>query len=517
MSPKVYSYLRFSSPEQSQGDSRRRQMDAAKAWAAEHKMDLDEELHDEGISGFRGANLHADAALGSFLRAVQAGAVAPGSVFIVESLDRLSRQHARKALRVLEDICDGGVDVVTLSDGKRYTADGLDRDPTALLMSLLIFMRANEESETKALRLRAAWSAKRVRAVEQGQRMTTLAPAWLKAEGEGWTLVPERVAIVRRIFAETLEGRGQHMIAEALTAEEVPTWRRGVVWHRTYVKKLLANPAVIGTAELHETTRKQGGGQTRTKVATVEGYYPPIIDPETWERVQALAGERTSRLGRPSKAGTRHLLAALARCPICAGTMTRTNKGRDGGKPYLVCVLAKRKGRCVHRNVPVELVDAAIFADLGTLMETTPSTSTEAEELQSQLTGLEAESDVVTDELQDIREARRSRTLTPAHARREADLYAMLHDLDVRRDVARKALAQTFSPIVEARAGRLLETLQAGPQEDLTAANAAMREAFKAVVVDWRDGSLGFQWRQGGETWVTYDWARTFAESDEPG
>jgi hypothetical protein len=50
--PRAYSYIRFSTPEQAKGDSLQRQTDAARAWAARHGLELDEELtfRDEGVS-----------------------------------------------------------------------------------------------------------------------------------------------------------------------------------------------------------------------------------------------------------------------------------------------------------------------------------------------------------------------------------------------------------------------------------------------------------------------------------
>ena len=51
--------------------------------------------------------------------AVNDGLVPKGSVLLVEALDRVSRQSARKAVRILEDIVEGGITVVTLNDGKR--------------------------------------------------------------------------------------------------------------------------------------------------------------------------------------------------------------------------------------------------------------------------------------------------------------------------------------------------------------------------------------------------------------
>ena len=72
---KAYSYLRFSTPEQEKGDSKRRQMDLARRYADAHGLDLDETLtfHDLGVSAFRGDNQ--DAALGAFKSAVTDGRV----------------------------------------------------------------------------------------------------------------------------------------------------------------------------------------------------------------------------------------------------------------------------------------------------------------------------------------------------------------------------------------------------------------------------------------------------------
>src|SRR5437879_2330587 len=56
--PKAYSYLRFSTPDQLKGDSQRRQLEAARSYAREQGLELDEELtfHDLGVTAFRGKN-----------------------------------------------------------------------------------------------------------------------------------------------------------------------------------------------------------------------------------------------------------------------------------------------------------------------------------------------------------------------------------------------------------------------------------------------------------------------------
>src|SRR4028119_1217108 len=100
--PKAYSYLRFSTPEQIKGDSRRRQTSMAQEYAAKHGLTLDEELtyQDLGVSAFRGKNAE-DGKLSEFLDAVRFGKVEPGSYLLVESLDRISRQAAWLALGTL--------------------------------------------------------------------------------------------------------------------------------------------------------------------------------------------------------------------------------------------------------------------------------------------------------------------------------------------------------------------------------------------------------------------------------
>jgi hypothetical protein len=385
----------------------------------------------------------------------------------------------------------------------------------ALMWSLMVFMRANDESETKAKRLRASWMNKRAKASAEGRRMTTVCPGWLRAEGDGFAIIPNRAEIVRRIFAETLAGRGQHAIAQTLTTEGVTTWRRGKVWHRTFVRKLLVNPAVIGTASLGETERLAGGGQRRAIVGTVEGYYPPVIEQETWDRTRALLGDRERPQSGAADKAVRFLLGKLARCPLCDATMTRVYKGRKGGLPYLVCTTAKAKGRCVATHVRVENVEAAVFERFSELMLGKPARDgTDEGELMDRLRNLEGWEAATIEELEDLRAARKARTISRAQRDREAELYGHFREIEERRDAIEKELANASSPVVEARLGRLIELLARGPQDDLREANAALREAFTSVVVDYRDGTLGFRWRHGGETWLHYDLAKVFAEHD---
>ncbi|MCO6388839.1 recombinase family protein [Aliihoeflea sp. 40Bstr573] len=177
--PKAYSYVRFSTPEQMKGDSFRRQLEAGERYAATHGLDLDTSFnfHDLGMSAWQGRN-KTDGMLGEFLSFVQSGDIAKGSYLLVENLDRVSRENALDALDTLKDIARAGVAVVTLSDGKVYTHESLRMNPMDLILAVMTFMRANEESEVKARRLREAWGAKRRAA--STKPMSAISPGWVR-------------------------------------------------------------------------------------------------------------------------------------------------------------------------------------------------------------------------------------------------------------------------------------------------------------------------------------------------
>src|ERR1700721_2011081 len=91
--PKVFSFHRFSTPEQAHGDSERRQVAAAEGFARSRGLQFDETLlADRGVSGFHGTH-RKEGALGQFLAAVESGKVAAGSTLVVENLDRLGREN----------------------------------------------------------------------------------------------------------------------------------------------------------------------------------------------------------------------------------------------------------------------------------------------------------------------------------------------------------------------------------------------------------------------------------------
>src|SRR5215831_18980002 len=89
--PIAYSYARFSSPAQADGDSVRRQTALRDAWLARHphvKLDKNLTLVDRGVSGFKGSHRTDQRhALAQFLDLVERRRIPAGAWLLIESLD----------------------------------------------------------------------------------------------------------------------------------------------------------------------------------------------------------------------------------------------------------------------------------------------------------------------------------------------------------------------------------------------------------------------------------------------
>lgn len=129
----VYSYNRFSTLEQRNDSSQRRQREFAEKIAEEHGLTINEVLvfsdHGKSASNNKGN-------FGAFLEAVEAGKVAKGSILIVESFDRLSRENAMRAQEDITALIEKDITIITSNDGSAYNKEVLGKEPS-LLVSLI--------------------------------------------------------------------------------------------------------------------------------------------------------------------------------------------------------------------------------------------------------------------------------------------------------------------------------------------------------------------------------------------
>lgn len=203
--PTAYSYVRFSTTRQEHGDSLRRQVQMAEDYAAAHSLVLStESFRDLGVSGFKQKNIK-DGALAAFIKAVGSGRIEPGSFLLIEQFDRLSRAEVNVALRLLLDLVEAGIVVVTLVDERVWDEESV-QDTVNLLTSIILMSRAHEESKIKGTRLRSAWQERKRKAgaisdadAKDGTRfvVTSETPRWLSVneKKDGFVLLEDTLTL----------------------------------------------------------------------------------------------------------------------------------------------------------------------------------------------------------------------------------------------------------------------------------------------------------------------------------
>lgn len=360
--PRVYSYLRFSSAAQAEGTSIARQTELAAKYAAEHGLVLDTELsmQDHGLSAFHQKHIKTGA-LGIFMKAIENGLVPPGSVLIVEQLDRLSRAAPIVAQGQMAAIINAGVIVVTASDGKVYDFERLKAQPMDLVYSLLVMIRAFEESESKAKRVKSAMVARCKEWVAGTYRKPigpgVTDPAWVKREGGEYVLHPERAEAVRTMIALYRDGWGALRIVQELD-------RRG----------LSLGGGANGVDRVAQLIRKRSlVGERIVNVAdetfVLKGYYPALVSESEFAELQVLASEKGRRPGRSRIPGIFTGLR-LAVCGYCGSWLVSSasheKPRRDGvvrdGSRRVVCTAVKNGRRCpVGGSLPIAPIENAIM------------------------------------------------------------------------------------------------------------------------------------------------------------
>lgn len=326
MNNSAISYLRFSSSKQKKGASYDRQIEATERFCAENNLILIDKIEDKGISGWNEDNLKETAALGKLLRLIQTGEIKKGTTLIVENLDRITRATLNKAVKLILEILEHGIDIVTTMDGKRYQSNST---PTDLMIAIIYLTRGNDESEIKSKRVKQAWQRKR-KFINDGRFVKlTQHPNWLKIENEKYVENEKATALVKRIFEMYTSGIGSHLIAKQLNKEGSPPFSRtGKRYTFSSIERLLKNPAVIGRCEIVSPPK--------------EHYYPRIIPDNVWYQAQSMREKNNNYKGTRNDSDRVNFLSGVLFCQTCNNSMVRYSCGKPNGRyHYLVCSAAK--------------------------------------------------------------------------------------------------------------------------------------------------------------------------------
>jgi len=301
-------------------------------------------MTDRGLSGFDGENLMRGK-LGRFIELVKQGKVKPGSVLIVESLDRLTRQQVRTALKLFLDILDHDIEIVTLIEPYEwFKPDSLNE--VQLIIAIVILSRAYNESATKSVRLKKRWVKKRQQLFEEGVLITGRTPSWIIKKGNTFELHREKSLTVARIVKMYLDGLGVVSIVRKLNEEEVPTLgigkQKAKMWGKSTVLKTLRNRSLIGEFQPHFGRKSQDQSQRKPAGDVIADYFPAVISEADFYRVQnRLASKKLVGRTGNGAGSVSNLFTGLLFDARDGSTMNIVDKGAKSGGKQIVSSAAK--------------------------------------------------------------------------------------------------------------------------------------------------------------------------------
>lgn len=194
-------------------------------------------------------------------------------------------------------------------------------------------------------------------------------------------VIDEEVApIVRRIFGMALEGISCRQIATQLNAEGVPTpatyaglpvGRPGPytgLWSSERISEMLQNETYIGSMVQGRTVKvsyksKKCLRQARENWVVVENTHEPLIDRETFEKVQMLVASRKHTRSRTYD----FLLKGLIFCHECGYPLAVINRKNAAGEErlFFICRTYQRftkAGVCTCHSIKEKTVTDAVIA-----------------------------------------------------------------------------------------------------------------------------------------------------------
>lgn len=383
----AYSYIRWSSKKQSTGDSLARQLSYARKIASEHDLEL-VEMVDKGISAFRGKNA-SNGELGRFIDAVEIGKIPNDCWLIVENLDRISRSDVLQANELFTRLLRLGVTIVTGMDSKVYSDKSVIDNPMDLMYSIMLFMRANEESKTKSSRT-VKNALNMINQHQDGERSKSGYPFAIEVVGSHPFFVDTSEGVVkphpvyfdaaRLVLTKRMEGWGTNRIKKLLDASiQPPTNKRKKLktWSHDTIRRLPHSEQILGIRKV-----------------TLEGieyelkdYYPKLVSDEEYQKLQYVLSKRKTNSTSRNHVGL-FTGIQIGKCHHCGGSLCVYRASRSDRvvtETLRYACTNKQKGElCEQRTFAhTQIEDALIRVGMMKMWKPTDSESFDTTELDA--------------------------------------------------------------------------------------------------------------------------------------
>tara|TARA_R110000751_G_scaffold307811_1_gene431794 strand:+ start:5448 stop:7637 length:2190 start_codon:yes stop_codon:yes gene_type:complete len=355
-----------SEKEKSMRDSLVTQGENAVTWVQDHKSEgfvLDDTLYleDRAVSAAMGKNIE-EGQLRVFLDSCKDGTVPRGSFLLFDTWSRGSRGDFLQQCDLLRELLNYDITIVTVYNLQRYGPEILEVAQSHKIWILVgEMMAANAFSNNLREKGKDAWTRRRRDTIEKGDLLGGICPAWLTVVDGKYVLVKDRVAIVRRIYAEYMKGLGSSKISIGLVQDDIPTFTGRGNWSSARVATILKDKSVLGYHTFKAKRLENNRVPTPVKLDGTEGFEEhkiyvtdeEVITSADWLRVQEL------RLLRGAKRSPKFKFSVLEKLLEC-GYYTYSDGKKNHSKIRLITRGSNAKYSCFQSDAYLQKYKGAV-------------------------------------------------------------------------------------------------------------------------------------------------------------
>ncbi|MCL2200127.1 MAG: recombinase family protein [Defluviitaleaceae bacterium] len=296
------------------------------------------------------------------------------NLVLVKDLSRFGRNYLEAGRYLEEELPALGCRFVSLADN--IDTESGETEIMSFINAINDFYVRDTSERIKSVMLAKA---------KDGQKISGVVPFGYDRDPNARTrlIVDEyAAAVVRRVFALRVEGMGYNAIAGVLNRECIAPPRRyyferhgrttkaacGIAWTIRTIKLLLCNELYLGhTISMKRGTRSYRDSRVyhrdKTQWIRVENTHPPLVDKDTWEKVQQI-NRAAKATATNHKTLEKSLFSGLLVCLDCRARM-RYSKRKDADNAY-VCRTYTRSGcmECSSHRITEGTLKALVFSDI---------------------------------------------------------------------------------------------------------------------------------------------------------
>ncbi len=361
--PKIYPYSRISSKKQEKGKglSMQEENAALQALSKRYNLPIYERMVDNGKSAFHGHHIEGGQ-LGGFIKAVESGEIAPGSILVVSNLDRFSRQEPKASTLNLAVVFHAGVALHSIMDDRTY-CDPYDKSRDHgfdIAEALAELRRAYKESETKQKRTNARADLD-IERHQRGERHPSGYAYSIEVVGNNswWvdtsdgSVKPHEIyhGTARLIALRLIDGESPESIAKSLndTGPKAPTKRLDKrapgAWSAYMIRELHKQRTLIG--------------EKRIKGQLLLNYYPPVLSNDEYHRLVHVRTKRQQP--RTNSKATAVNLFARVKNAVCGHCGAGINMAKVPGGYRYYCSQRRYELHCPGWRKDRNLIEKSLL------------------------------------------------------------------------------------------------------------------------------------------------------------